>query len=201
MKNLISTFLLFALILTTLTSAKPIKTNTKEAIIIGRLVIDTQSELSTDKTSFYVQYGVQGGQNIKIDKNGFFSRKVKIRNASFIDYIQYKENGDFRKIFSENCLTFILPQHNVIYNLGDIQVKWTPSDRDKIKKGFSLGFGMGGPHMGGGVSIPVSSAYTPEQDCPQITVFENDSIVSWYKQNYPDDEREIINQYIKVLED
>lgn len=195
-KHLIS-YLAIILALITLTSAKPIKTQSGEAIIIGRLIVDSDSPLEAKKLSIRLINGTKGGKVLKINEDGFFCAKIGV-GTSFIDYIQYKKSGTFQKIFTEDCAILSLPEGNTVYYIGDIQLQWVPSERDKVKQAFALGFGMGGAHMGGGMAIPIQSGYTPNEQCPPLEIGEYTDAVNWYKENYLNDEREIVTQLIDL---
>lgn len=176
--------------LITLTGAKPIKTKPNEAIIIGRILIDSQIDLDYEKISLRFINNIKGGKTCKVNANGYFCLKIGTK-ASFLDYVEYKEKGTFREMLTDNCATFFLPKGETVYYIGDIQLAWTPSERDKTKKGFSIGVGMGGAHMGGGVDIPIQSSYIPKDECPAIDILEYTDAMNWYKENYPDDTRPI----------
>lgn len=197
MKRHLLSYLVLAITLITLTSAKPIKTRSGEAVVVGRLVIDSDSPLETEKLSIRFINGTKGGKTVKINADGFFCIKIGV-GTSFIDYIQYKNSGTFQKIFTEDCAILSLPTDKTVYYVGDIQLQWSPSERDKVKKAFSLGIGMGGAHMGGGVAIPIQSGYAPNEECPPLDITEYTDAVNWYKQNYLNDEREIVTQLIDV---
>jgi len=154
-----SIYIVILILLIGFTSAKPIKIKDNEALIIGRIILDTDSEIKSEKIEICFQNGTKGSKRAKADQEGFFYTKIGINN-SFVDYVQYKEGGTYQKILTEDCMTLNLPEGGKVYYVGDVFLKWTPSDRDKIKKGFSLGIGVGGSHMGGGVSVPISKNYT-----------------------------------------
>lgn len=197
MKNLIIS-LISITILVALTSGKPIKLKDKEAIIIGRIILDNDSEIENNKLEIAFQTGPRGAKKAKADTAGLFCTKIAIGN-SFVDYVKYKEGGDYRKIFSADCITFSLPEGGKIYYIGDIYLKWVPSERDKVKKGFSLGIGLGGSHMGGGLSVPISSAQAPGEDCPGISIMDKDDAIQWFRSMYPEDNREIVTQFVNLL--
>lgn len=193
-------YLCSLLILILCVSAKPIKLKPKEAIVIGRVVINIDNsnmEINYEKITIAFLNATNKTKKVKLSKDGFFCMKIGINN-SFVDYLQYKNGGDFRKIFTENCITFNLPEGEKIYYLGDIEVVWTPSDRDKIKQAFALGIGMGGPHMGGAVNVPISSGYAPQEDCPPIIILNYNDAEKWYKTLYPDDDREIVTNFVNL---
>lgn len=194
----ISIYAILLCALVSLTSAKPIKTNNKEAIIIGRILIDSQQELEADKISLRFINGTKGGKTSKANADGYFCTKIG-KEGSFIDYIEYKNGGKYRKIFTDNCAIFYLSNAQTIYYIGDIQLQWTPSERDKIRQGFSIGVGMGGNHMGGAVDIPVQSSYKPEEGCPPLEIMEYTDAINWYKANYPDDDRAIETSLIEAF--
>lgn len=185
-----SIYIVIAALLISLTSAKPIKVKDKEALIIGRIILDTDSEINYEKIEVCLQNGTKGSKKAKADSDGFFTIKIGLNN-SFVDYIQYKDGGTYQKILTEDCITLNVTEGGRIYYVGDIHLKWTPSDRDKIKKAFSLGIGMGGSHMGGGISVPISRGHIPGEDCPRITIVDREDALVKFKTIYPDDTREI----------
>lgn len=186
-----SVYLALLIALIGLTSAKPIKIKEKEALIVGRIILDTDSEIDYKKIELRLQNGTKGSKKAKSDSDGFFYTKIGLNN-SFVDYVQYKDGGTYQKILTEDCITLNIPEGGKIYYVGDVYLKWTPSDRDKLKSSFSLGIGFGGNHMGGGVAVPISKGHVPGEDCPQITIVDSEDLLSKFKEVFPDDTREII---------
>lgn len=196
MKNI--TLFLLALFMPLLCIAeKPIKTKSNEAIIFGRFILDTNAQIDHQKVQLNFLTSPKGSSKITIGQDGFFCMKIQIGD-SFTDYIKYKEGGDFRKILTQNCLTLSLSEADKAYYVGDIFMKWTPTERDKIKKGFSIGIGMGTYNVGGAVSVPISENYTPGEDCPGITIKEIFETIDQFHQIYPDDHREVITQFMDL---
>lgn len=198
--HIIKNFTLFALAIFTLmvcTSAKPIKTKPNEAIVFGRFILDNDSDIDHEKIELQFLRSPRGTSKVKVGKDGFFCLKMQIGNT-LTDFIQYKDGGTFRKILTNRCLTLSLNEADKIYYVGDIFMKWTPTDRDKIKKGFSLGVGMGNNSMGGSFAIPIGENYTPGEDCPEITIRETQETIDQFHQIYPDDNREVIIQFMDL---
>ncbi len=196
MKNI--TLLTLALLISIACSAeKPIKTKPNEAIVFGRFIVDTKSQINHEKVELHFLITPKGSAKIKINNDGFFCAKIESGN-SMTDYIKYGDGGDFRKILTNNCMTLFLPEPNKAYYVGDIYMKWTPTDRDKIKKGFSLGIGMGTYNMGGSVAVPISESYTPGEDCPEITIKEIFETIDQFHQIYPEDSREVVTKFMDL---
>lgn len=179
------------------TSSKPIKTKPNETIVFGRFILDNDSEIDHEKIELNFLKSPRGTAKVKIAKDGFFCMKMQTGN-SITDFIQYKDGGTFRKILTNSCLTLSLTEADKAYYVGDIFIKWTPTDRDKIKKGFSLGIGMGNNNMGGAFSIPISENYTPGEDCPEITIRDIQETIDQFHITYPDDSREVIIQFMDL---
>lgn len=196
MKNSIL-FVLAILILMVCTSSKPIKTKPHEAIVFGRFILDNDSEINHEKIELNFLRSPNGTAKAKVSSDGFFCIKMQIGN-SLTDFIQYKDGGNFRKILTNNCLTLSLTEANKVYYVGDIFMKWTPTDRDKIKKGFSLGIGMGNNSMAGSFAIPIGESYTPSEDCPEITIQDMQETIDQFHSLYPDDTREVIIQFMDL---
>lgn len=186
------------LVLILFTSAKPLKTNDKEAIVIGRILIDSQKELESESLSIRFANDEKGGKSCKVDTNGFFHCKLDLE-GSFINYIEYKKDGKFRKIFTDNCVTFHLTKGDMVYYLGDIKLEWTPSEKDRIRKAFSVSVGVGAVHSDDGGDISVQSSYKPEERCHNIEVIESADTINWYKKKYPEEERKIETILISIL--
>lgn len=186
----ISTFLVCS-------SSKPIKTKPNETIVFGRFILDNDSEIDHEKIELNFLRSPRGTSKVKVGKDGFFCLKMQTGN-SLTDFIQYKDGGTFRKIFTNSCLTLSLTEADKAYYVGDIFMKWTPTDRDKIKKGFSLGIGMGNNSMGGSFAIPIGENYTPGEDCPEITIKDMQETIDQFHALYPDDNREVIIQFMDL---
>lgn len=198
--HIIKNFTLFALAIFTLmvcTSAKPIKTKPNEAIVFGRFILDNDSDIDHEKIELQFLRSPRGTSKVKVGKDGFFCLKMQIGNT-LTDFIQYKDGGTFRKILTNSCLTLSFNEADKVYYVGDIFMKWTPTDRDKIKKGFSLGVGMGNNSMGGSFAIPIGENYTPGEDCPEITIRETQETIDQFHEIYPDDNREVIIQFMDL---
>lgn len=196
MKN-VTLFVLTIFTLMVCTSSKPIKTKANETIVFGRFILDNDSEIDHTKIELNLLRSPRGTSKIKIGKDGFFCLKMQTGN-NITDFIQYKEGGTFRKILTNSCLTLLLKEPDKAYYVGDIFMKWTPTDRDKIKKGFALGIGMGNNSMGGSVAIPIGQNYTPDEDCPEITIRETQETIDQFHEIYPDDSREVIIQFMDL---
>lgn len=196
MKN-ITLFVLAILTLVVCTSSKPIKTKPNETIVFGRFILDNDSETDHTKIELNLLRSPRGTFKVKIGKDGFFCLKMQIGN-SITDFVQYKDRGTFRKILTNSCLTLSLTEADKAYYVGDIFMKWTPTDRDKIKKGFALGIGMGNNSMGGSFAIPIGQNYTPGEDCPEITIRETQETIDQFHEIYPDDAREVIIQFMDL---
>ncbi|MBD8346663.1 hypothetical protein [Dysgonomonas sp. HGC4] len=196
MKN-ITLFILAIFTLLVCTSSKPIKTKPNEAIVFGRFILDNNSDIDHEKIELQFLRSPRGTAKVKVGKDGFFCLKMQIGNT-LTDFIQYKDGGTFRKILTNSCLTLSFNETDKVYYVGDIFMKWTPTDRDKIKKGFSLGVGMGNNSMGGSFAIPIGENYTPGEDCPEITIREMQETIDQFHQIYPDDNREVIIQFMDL---
>ncbi|MBF0574420.1 hypothetical protein [Dysgonomonas sp. GY617] len=196
MKN-ITLFILAIFTLLVCTSSKPIKTKPNEAIVFGRFILDNNSDIDHEKIELQFLRSPRGTSKVKVGKDGFFCLKMQIGNT-LTDFIQYKDGGTFRKILTNSCLTLSFNETDKVYYVGDIFMKWTPTDRDKIKKGFSLGVGMGNNSMGGSFAIPIGENYTPGEDCPEITIRETQETIDQFHQIYPDDNREVIIQFMDL---
>lgn len=196
MKN-ISLVLLAIFTVLLCTGSKPIKTKSNETIVFGRFILDNDSDLNHEKIELHFLRSPNGSAKVKVGKDGFFCLKMQTGN-SLTDFIQYKDGGNFRKILTDNCLTLSLTEADKAYYVGDIFMKWTPTERDKIKRGFSLGIGMGGNNMGGAFSIPVGENYTPGEDCPEITIKDIQETIDQFHEVYPDDDREVIIQFMDL---
>lgn len=196
MKN-ITPFILAIFTLMVCTSSKPIKTKPNETIVFGRFILDNDSEINHENIELNFLRSPKGTAKVKIGKDGFFCLKMQIGN-SLTDFVQYKDGGNFRKILTNSCLTLSLTEADKAYYVGDIFMKWTPTDRDKIKKGFSLGIGMGNNNMGGSFAIPIGENYTPGEDCPEITIRDIQETIDQFHDMYPDDKREVIIQFMDL---
>lgn len=198
--RIIKNFSLFALAILTLmvcTSSKPIKTKSNEAIVFGRFILDNDSNIDHEKIELQFLRSPRGTSKVKVSKDGFFCLKMQIGN-NITDFIQYKDGGTFRKILTNSCLTLSIDEANKAYYVGDIFMKWMPTDRDKIKKGFALGIGMGNNSMGGSFAIPIGENYTPGEDCPEITIKETQETIDQFHTIYPDDDREVIIRFMDM---
>ncbi len=187
---------IFAII--TLTSAKPLKTNHKEAIVIGQILIDSQTKLDPKGITIRFSNDEKDGKSSKATADGFFCCKLDVEN-SFINYIEYKKDGKFRKIFKDNCATLHLPEGQKIYYIGDIQLEWTPSEKDRIRKAFSVSVGVGAVHSDDGGDISVQSSYKPEEECHNIKISNSLDAINWYKKKFPEEERKIETKLINIL--
>ena len=196
MKNIILLILAISTFMVC-SSSKPIKTKPNETIVFGRFILDNDSEIDHEKVELNFLRSPRGTVKAKIGKDGFFCIKMQIGN-SLTDYIQYKDGGTFRKILTNDCLTLSLTDANKAYYVGDIFMKWIPTDRDKIKNGFSLGIGMGNNSMGGSFAIPIGESYTPGEDCPEITIQDMQETIDQFHNIYPDDKREVIIQFMDL---
>ncbi len=196
MKN-ISILLLAIATFMLCSSSKPIKTKPNETIVFGRFILDNNSDIDYSKIELQFLRSPKGTAKVKVNPDGFFCLKIQTGN-SITDYIQYKNGGTFRKILTNSCLTLSLTEADKAYYVVDIFMKWTPTDRDKIKKGFSLGIGMGNYNMGGAISIPVGENYTPGEDCPEITIRDIQETIDQFHSTYPDDSREVIVQFMDL---
>lgn len=196
MKN-ITLFILAIFTLLVCTSSKPIKTKPNETIVFGRFILDNDSEIDHEKIELNFLRSPKGTAKVKVSKDGFFCLKMQTGN-SLTDFIQYKDGGNFRKILTNSCLTLSLTEADKAYYVGDIFMKWTPTDRDKLKKGFALGIGMGNNSMGGSFAIPIGENYTPGEDCPEITIKDIQETIDQFHEMYPEDNREVIIQFMDL---
>lgn len=175
----------------------PIKTKSNESVIFGRLVLETKAPIKSEKLEINLLLSPKGKTKIKVDENGFFAVKVPV-GYSLVDFVKYGEGGNFQKRLYNECLSITISEANKAYYVGDIYMTWTPTDRDKVTKGFSIGIGMGGRYGGGAVSVPVSESYAPEVDCPEITIKETERTIGQFKNIYPDDNRVIETQFVDL---
>lgn len=176
---------------------KPIKTKSNESVIFGRFILDNASEVKHEKIELQFLRVPKGTAKVKVSKDGFFCLKMKAGD-NIADFVDYKDGGTLRKILTNNCLSFSFKETGKVFYVGDIFMKWTPTDRDKLQKGFSLGIGMGTGIVGGAFSIPISESYTPNEDCPEITIKEMPETIDQFYKMYPDDNREVIIQFMDL---
>lgn len=179
------------------TSSKPIKTKSGEVVVFGRFILDNTVQLDHEKIELHFLHSPQGTHKAKVERDGFFCLKMKTGD-NLTDFIQYKDGGTYRKILTDRCLTLSLADATKVYYVGDIFVKWTPTDRDKIKKGFSVGIGMGTNGWGGSFAVPIGENYTPMEDCPEITIDDIQETIDQFGALYPDDEREVVVQFMDL---
>lgn len=182
----------------TLTSGKPMKTNENEAIVIGRITVDSKKKLNRNNISIRFENKIKGDKSCKVDADGFFVAKIG-KDKSFIDHIEYKKDGKYRKRFMEDCATLNLVDGQKVYYIGDIHLKWTPSKEDRVRKAFSVSVGVGAVHSDDGGDISVQSSYKPEEACHDLTIGKSKDAISWYKKNHPNEDREIETILIRTL--
>lgn len=201
MKNLYVIALLTTVFLL-LTSSYPIVTKSNESVIFGRLILDSKTSIKSEKLEFYLSVDAKHITKVKVNKDGFFAASIA-QGYHNVEYIKYRQGGNYQKRFYYECLTVTIPKAGKIYYAGDIHVRWTPTDKDKVKNNnnavaFGVGFGLVGSIAYSVATSSGNDESTLKKVCPEITIEKSQDTVDEFMKIYPDDNREILHQYMDL---
>ncbi|MDR2765184.1 MAG: hypothetical protein LBB90_09180 [Tannerella sp.] len=113
---------------------------------------------------------------VRLDEYGYFYMKMPL-GKNFIALIEYMESGGYYKNIPDNYLSVDVPSPDHVYYIGDIHITWTPDKSDRRK------------NTGGAVGAIVESKKKGEP--LPVTVEKSDATIHYFKQKFPDNNKEI----------
>ncbi|OAV67479.1 hypothetical protein Barb4_02449 [Bacteroidales bacterium Barb4] len=152
------------------------ETKQTETIVFGKLTIESDKALINKKILMHFNERLWGKHAVWLDESGYFYLKMPLGN-NFIALLEYRDGGYYKNI-PDNYISINVPLTDKIYYIGDISLVWTPSATDKRN------------NAGGVVGVLAEASKKGEK--VNVSVSESDAAINYFKQMFPNNEKEII---------
>ena len=175
MKNtfyILLTFLAFSCSTGRITTTE---TKSNEAIVFGKLTIESSRQLENKKTLMHFNERLWGKYAVWLDENGYFYTKLPL-GENHIALLEYREGVGFYVNIPENYVSIDITDPNKIYYIGDINFTWTPDDKNKRKQGGATGVIIEAKQNGD---------YIP------VTINKTETTIDYFNQMFPNNKKEI----------